>query len=129
MNKNKSVLIVVSLLSSFVLSGCASNDAIIAQQKQHTEQIDTLGLAVNILQNELQKQQEIDGEMSETVGQLYVERNEFQMMVAQHYAIKQGDTLSGIAVEQGIPLEILLKLNPQIDNANLLLIGHIINLQ
>ena len=129
MNKNKSILIVASLLSSFVLSGCASNADIIAQQKQHAEQIDTLALAVNILEDELQKQQEIDGEMSESVDQLYVDREQFQMLVAQHYAIKQGDTLSAIAAEQGISLEALLALNPQIDNANRLLIGHIINLK
>ena len=129
MNKKKSILIVTSLLSSFVLSGCASNTDITAQQKQHAEKIDTLTLAVNILEDQLQKQQEIDGEIVYSVDQLYVERNQFQALIVQHYVIKQGDTLSAIAAEQGITLKALLALNPQIDNANHLLIGHTINLK
>lgn len=129
MNKKKNILIVASLFSTIVLSGCASNDEIIAQQKQHAEQINNLGSKVNTLKNELQQQQNISDKTAITVSKISVEYGELKSMTAKHYLIKEDDTLSSIAVKHGILLKQLRQLNPQIDNPNLLLIGHIINIK
>lgn len=44
------------------------------------------------------------------------------------YTVVKGDTLSKIAVRNNITLAELLKLNPQIKNANLIYVGQVINL-
>jgi len=44
------------------------------------------------------------------------------------YKIKEGDTLSKIAKEQGVSLNDLLKSNPQITNPNLIRAGEVLNL-
>ena len=136
MNKKQNVFIIASLLSTLALSGCASNDAIIAQQKQHAEQItvlaetvDSLGETVNALESQLITQQGINADIAQDVGQLYVERDELAQIAAATYTVIQGDTLSGIAAANDISLEKLIQLNPQISNPNLLLIGHIINIK
>lgn len=45
------------------------------------------------------------------------------------YTVKKGDTLSGIASKYGMALNDLLKLNPQIKNANLIHVGDKINIK
>lgn len=135
-NMNKKTIIAISLLSSLVLSGCASNDEIIAQQKQQAEQINTLGVTVstldstvNTLESELEVQTDRNNLMAKTVRQVYAEQSQLKTQAAKYYSIKENDTLSRIAVEQGISLATLLKLNPQIDNANILFVGHIISIK
>ena len=136
MNKKQHIFLVASLLSTLALSGCASNDEIIAQQKQHTEQItvlgdtvDSLGDAVSALEDQLIIQQGINVGLSQDVGQLYVERDELAQIAAATYTVIQGDTLSGVAAANDMSLEKLIQLNPQISNPNLLLVGHIINIK
>lgn len=43
------------------------------------------------------------------------------------YTVKQGDTLSEIAVEHGLSLSEIVTLNPQIENPNLIYVGEKIN--
>ena len=133
MNKKKNIIIAISLLSSLVLSGCASNDKIIAEQKQ---QINTLGVTVstlestvNTFENELEVQKNKNNQMAKTLLQVSIEQDQLKNMTAEHYTIKENDTLYSIAEEQGVSLTELLALNPQIENANLLLIGHIIRIK
>ncbi|GEK15852.1 hypothetical protein AFI02nite_38880 [Aliivibrio fischeri] len=45
------------------------------------------------------------------------------------YSIKQNDTLSSVAKDNGIGLDELLQLNPQIEKPNSLLIGQMINIK
>ncbi len=45
------------------------------------------------------------------------------------YAVKPGDTLSKIAARQGTTLDALLRLNPQITNADIIHLGQLINLE
>ena len=50
------------------------------------------------------------------------------VVFAGTYAVKAGDTLSGIAKKNGVTLNVLKSANPQIKNANHILIGQSINL-
>ena len=124
MNK-KQIMMATALVSTLALSGCASNDEIIEQQKQQAEQINTL-------ENELQRQQNADQQISQAVSQLHTEQNNLSTQVeqtAKMYSIKQNDTLSSVAKENGMSLEALLQLNPQIEKPNSLLIGQMINIK
>ena len=42
------------------------------------------------------------------------------------YTVKNGDTLSGIAKKYSTTVSALLKLNPNISNANLIYVGQVI---
>ena len=124
MNK-KQIMMATALVSTLALSGCASNDEIIEQQKQQAEQINTL-------ENELQRQQNADQQISQAVSQLHTEQNNLSTQVeqtAKMYSIKQNDTLSSVAKDNGMELEELLQLNPQIEKPNSLLIGQMINIK
>jgi uncharacterized protein (TIGR02594 family) len=44
------------------------------------------------------------------------------------YVVRPGDTLSGIAKRQGVPLNQILSLNPQIKNPNVIQIGMALNI-
>ena len=131
MNK-KQIMMATALVSTLALSGCASNDEIIEQQKQQAEQINTLDSKVNTLESELQRQQNADQQISQAVSQLHAEQNNLNQQVEQTakiYSIKQNDTLSSVAEEYGMSLEALLQLNPQIEKPNYLLIGQMINIK
>ena len=131
MNK-KQIMMATALVSTLALSGCASNDDIIEQQKQQAEQINTLDSKVNTLESELQRQQNADRNISQAVSQLHTKQNNLNQQVEQTakiYSIKQNDTLSSVAKENGMSLEALLQLNPQIEKPNSLLIGQMINIK
>ena len=131
MNK-KQIMMATALVSTLALSGCASNDDIIEQQKQQAEQINTLDSKVNTLESELQRQQNADRNISQAVSQLHTKQNNLNQQVEQTakiYSIKQNDTLSSVAKENGMSLEALLQLNPQIEKPNSLLIGQMINVK
>ena len=131
MNK-KQIMMATALVSTLALSGCASNDEIIEQQKQQAEQINTLDSKVNTLESELQRQQNADRNISQAVSQLHTKQNNLNQQVEQTakiYSIKQNDTLSSVAEEYGMSLEALLQLNPQIEKPNYLLIGQMINIK
>ncbi len=131
MNK-KQIMMATALVSTLALSGCASNGEIIEQQKQQAEQINTLDLKVNTLESELQRQQNADRNISQAVSQLHTKQNNLNQQVEQTakiYSIKQNDTLSSVARENGMSLEALLQLNPQIEKPNSLLIGQMINVK
>ena len=131
MNK-KQIMMATALVSTQALSGCASNDDIIEQQKQQAEQINTLDSKVNTLESELQRQQNADRNISQAVSQLHAEQNNLSTQVEQTakiYSIKQNDTLSSVAKDNGMDLEELLQLNPQIEKPNSLLIGQMVNIK
>ena len=116
-----------ALVSTLALSGCASNDEIIEQQKQQAEQINTLGSKVNTLESQLQRQQNAGKQISQAVSQLHTKQNNLSQKIegiAKIYSIKQNDTLFRVAKENGMNLEALLQLNPQIEKPNSLLIGY-----
>ena len=141
--KQKKIILLASLMSSLVLTGCASNDELIAQQKNQTEQmsaleskVSTLETQVTTLESELQKQKETDSELYQTVRKLDAAQGELKAQAQQdadeaimYYTIKQDDTLYSIAKEQGIALDDLLQLNPQIENPIRLLIGDVLNIK
>jgi LysM repeat protein len=141
--KQKKIILLASLMSSLVLTGCASNDELIAQQKNQTEQmsaleskVSTLETQVGTLESELQKQKDTDSELYQTVRKLDAAQGELKAQAQQeadkavmYYTIKQDDTLYSISKEQGIALEDLLQLNPQIDNPKRLLIGDVLNIK
>ncbi|OCH18825.1 MULTISPECIES: LysM domain-containing protein [unclassified Aliivibrio] len=136
MKQKKNVLLIASLMSALVLTGCASNDELIAQQKNQTDQINTLESKVSTLEAELQKQKDIDGEIYQVIRNLDAVQGELAAQAQQdadnagmYYTIKQDDTLYSIAKEQGISLDDLLKLNPQIENPKRLLIGDVLNIK
>ncbi|KAB2824666.1 LysM peptidoglycan-binding domain-containing protein [Aliivibrio finisterrensis] len=143
MKQKKNIILLASLMSSLVLTGCASNDELIAQQKNQTEQmsaleskVSTLESQVGTLEAELQKQKETDSEIYQTVRTLDAVQGELKAQAQQqadeavmYYTIKQDDTLYSIAKEQGIALADLLQLNPKIDNPKRLLIGDVINIK
>ena len=131
MNK-KQIMMATALVSTLALSGCESNDEIIEQQKQQAEQINTLDSKVNTLESELQRQQNADRNISQAVSQLHAEQNNLSTQVEQTakiYSIKQNDTLSSVAKDNGMDLEELLQLNPQIEKPNSLLIGQMVNIK
>ena len=136
MNHKKNIILAASLMSALVLTGCASNDELIAQQKNQTDQISALESKVSTLESELQKQQSEGKEISQTVRQLSVKQDELNAQAQQqadeavmYYTLKQDDTLYSIAKDQGIALDDLLQLNPQIKNPKRLLIGDVINIK
>ena len=131
MNK-KQIMMATALVSTLTLSGCASNGEIIEQQKQQAEQINTLDSKVNTLESQLQRQQNADKQVSQAVSQLHTKQNNLSQQVEQAakiYSIKQNDTLYSVARENGMSLEALLQLNPQIEKPNSLLIGQMINIK
>ena len=141
--KQKKIILLASLMSSLVLTGCASNDELIAQQKNQTEQmsaleskVSTLETQVGTLESELQKQKDTDSELYQTVRKLDAAQGELKAQAQQdageavmYYTIKQDDTLYSIAKEHGIALDDLLQLNPQIENPKRLLIGDVLNIK
>ena len=143
MKQKKNIILLAALMSSLVLTGCASNDELIAQQKNQTEKmgaleskVSTLESQVNTLKTELQSQKETDSEIYQTVRKLDTAQGELKAQAQQeadkavmYYTIKQDDTLYSISKEQGIALEDLLQLNPQIDNPKRLLIGDVLNIK
>ena len=136
MKHKKNIILAASLMSALVLTGCASNDELIAQQKNQTDQISALESKVSSLESELQKQQSEGKEISQTVRQLSVKQDELNAQALQqadeavmYYTLKQDDTLYSIAKDQGIALDDLLQLNPQIKNPKRLLIGDVINIK
>ncbi|AZL84872.1 LysM peptidoglycan-binding domain-containing protein [Aliivibrio salmonicida] len=136
MKHKKNIILAASLMSALVLTGCASNDELIAQQKNQTDQISALESKVSSLESELQKQQSEGKEISQTVRQLSVKQDELNAQAQQqadeavmYYTLKQDDTLYSIAKDQGIALDDLLQLNPQIKNPKRLLIGDVINIK
>ncbi|MBB1315664.1 MULTISPECIES: LysM peptidoglycan-binding domain-containing protein [Aliivibrio] len=136
MKHKKNIILAASLMSALVLTGCASNDELIAQQKNQTDQISALESKVSTLESELQKQQSEGKEISQTVRQLSVKQDELNAQAQQqadeavmYYTLKQDDTLYSIAKDQGIALDDLLQLNPQIKNPKRLLIGDVINIK
>ena len=131
MNK-KQIMMATALVSTLALSGCESNDEIIEQQKQQAEQINTLDSKVNTLESELQRQQNADRNISQAVSQLHTKQNNLSQQMEQAakiYSIKQNDTLYSVAKDNGMELEELLQLNPQIEKPNSLLIGQMINIK
>ncbi|OCH06813.1 peptigoglycan-binding protein LysM [Aliivibrio fischeri] len=143
MKQKKSIILVASLMSSLVLTGCASNDELIGQQKQHAEQINTLESTVSTLESrvttlesELQAQKETDKDIYQEVNKLNTEQGKLKQQAQQQveqadkfYTIKQDDTLYSISVEFGLTVDKLLQLNPKIENPRRLLIGQIINIK
>jgi N-acetylmuramoyl-L-alanine amidase len=131
MNK-KQIMMATALVSTLALSGCASNGEIIEQQKQQAEQINTLDSKVNTLKSQLQRQQNADKQVSQAVSQLHTKQNNLSQQMEQAakiYSIKQNDTLYSVAKDNGMELEELLQLNPQIEKPNRLLIGQMINIK
>ena len=131
MNK-KQIMMATALVSTLALSGCASNGEIIEQQKQQAEQINTLDSKVNTLKSQLQRQQNADKQVSQAVSQLHTKQNNLSQQMEQAakiYSIKQNDTLYSVAKDNGMDLEELLQLNPQIEKPNSLLIGQMINIK
>lgn len=143
MKQKKNIILLASLMSSLVLTGCASNDEQITQQKSQIEQINTLESKVstlesqvNTLETELQKQKSTDSEIYQTVHRLDVAQNKLKEQAQQqadeaimYYMIKQGDTLYSIARDHGIALEDIIQLNPHIVNPKRLLIGDLLNVK
>ncbi|MUI53253.1 LysM peptidoglycan-binding domain-containing protein [Aliivibrio fischeri] len=143
MKQKKNIILVASLMSSLVLTGCASNDELIGQQKQHAEKINTLESTVSTLEsrvttleNELQAQKETDKDIYQAVNKLDTEQGKLKEQAQQQveqvdkfYTIKQDDTLYSISVEFGLTVDELLQLNPKIENPRRLLIGQIINIK
>ncbi|MDD9194731.1 LysM peptidoglycan-binding domain-containing protein [Aliivibrio sp. S3MY1] len=143
MKQKKNIILLASLMSSLVLTGCASNDELIAQQKNQTEKMGTLESKVSTLESqvgtleaELQKQKETDSDIYQAVRKLDVAQGELKVQAQQqadeavmYYTIKQDDTLYSIAREHGIALEDLLQLNPKISDPKRLLIGDVINIK
>lgn len=147
MKQKKNIILLASLMSSLVLTGCASNDEQITQQitqqKSQIEQINTLESKVstlesqvNTLETELQKQKSTDSEIYQTVHRLDVAQHKLKEQAQQqadeaimYYMIKQGDTLYSIARDHGIALEDIIQLNPHIVNPKRLLIGDLLNVK
>ncbi|MUJ38040.1 LysM peptidoglycan-binding domain-containing protein [Aliivibrio fischeri] len=143
MKQKKNIILVASLMSSLVLTGCASNDELIGQQKQHAEKINTLESTVSTLEsrvttleNELQAQKETDKDIYQAVNKLDTEQGKLKEQAQQQveqvdkfYTIKQDDTLYSISVEFGLTVDELFQLNPKIENPRRLLIGQIINIK
>ncbi|MBD1577506.1 MULTISPECIES: LysM peptidoglycan-binding domain-containing protein [Vibrio] len=108
-----------------VLAGCSSNDEMMAQQKQTTEQIQTLT-------NELQTQKEMSAKNAEAVSQLQANNEAMQQKAEQMmkvYTVKENDTLMSISRDHDMSLEDLMALNSDIDKSKKLLIGTTVNIK
>ncbi|WP_105903188.1 LysM peptidoglycan-binding domain-containing protein [Vibrio gangliei] len=124
LKSNKKLITLTALVSAVALSGCASNDELIEQQNQQAEQISSL-------QSDLQAQQEANQQLSDKVDQIAADQDEMKQKMAESsnvYVIKENDTLYRIAQDNGMSVDELLQLNPDIKNPNALLIGQKINL-
>ncbi|PQJ88599.1 LysM peptidoglycan-binding domain-containing protein [Aliivibrio sifiae] len=126
--------LICSIITVGFLFGCASSDDAIDQQKQNTSKIDELESKISTLELELQKQQETDEEITEAVNQLGVEQEQAKsdnqdVQEVKTYLVNKNDTLSKIAIAQGMELEDIINLNPQVENPNYLSIGEEINIK
>lgn len=90
MKLKKNVILVASLMSTLVLTGCASNDELVNQQKQYEEQIGSLEamvgaleLRVTELENEQQAQKEIDTEILQRLNQFDADQAQFKVQMEQ----------------------------------------------
>jgi N-acetylmuramoyl-L-alanine amidase len=131
MNK-KQIMMATALVSTLALSGCESNDEIIEKQQQQAEQINMLGSKIKVLESELQRLQNVEKQTSQAVSQVHTKQNNLSKQmeqIAKIYSIKQNDTLFNVAKENGMNLEALLHLNPQIKKPNSLLIGQMVNIK
>ncbi|MGO1190262.1 MULTISPECIES: LysM peptidoglycan-binding domain-containing protein [Vibrio] len=116
---------VFAVLTIGVLSGCASNDEMVEQQKQNTEQIE-------VLKSQLQEQDQKTTMTWEAVAQLQDDQETLKNQAEQaknKYRVKEHDTLFSIAQEHGMTLEDLIQLNSQIKSPNKITIGQEINLK
>ncbi|MFH0257005.1 LysM peptidoglycan-binding domain-containing protein [Vibrio rumoiensis] len=125
LNSNKKIITLTMLASAAVLSGCASNDEVIEQQNQQAEQISSL-------QADLQAQKESNQQLADKVDQLSMDQDEIKQQMedkSSSYVIKENDTLYHVAQQNGMSVDELLQLNPEIKNPNALLIGQTINIK
>ncbi|MFH0265471.1 LysM peptidoglycan-binding domain-containing protein [Vibrio rumoiensis] len=125
LNSNKKIITLTMLASAAVLSGCASNDEVIEQQNQQAEQISSL-------QADLQAQKESNQQLADKVDQLSMDQDEIKQQMedkSSTYVIKENDTLYHVAQQNGMSVDELLQLNPEIKNPNALLIGQTINIK
>lgn len=132
MNNNN--IIAFTILSTIILSGCASNndDAI----KKHSEQINQLNSKIKNMNDEIvsieSSSKSADSTHSKVLVELKKEQNAIKnqlMKTENSYAIQENDTLYSLANKFNTTTENLLELNPQITSPNRLLIGHIINVR
>lgn len=125
LKSNKKVITLTALVSALVLSGCASNDELIEQQNQQAEQLSSL-------QADLQAQKESNQQLADKVDQLSMDQDEIKQQMqdaSSTYVIKENDTLYRVAMQNGMSVDELLQLNPEIKNPNALLIGQTITIK
>lgn len=125
LKSNKKVITLTALVSALALSGCASNDELIEQQNQQAEQLSSL-------QADLQAQKESNQQLADKVDQLSMDQDEIKQQMqdaSSTYVIKENDTLYRVAMQNGMSVDELLQLNPEIKNPNILLIGQTITIK
>lgn len=125
LKSNKKVITLTALVSALALSGCASNDELIEQQNQQAEQLSSL-------QADLQAQKESNQQLADKVDQLSMDQDEIKQQMqdaSSTYVIKENDTLYRVAMQNGMSVDELLQLNPEIKNPNALLIGQTITIK
>ncbi|WP_019616840.1 LysM peptidoglycan-binding domain-containing protein [Psychromonas ossibalaenae] len=130
--KLTSTKLAFATVTVILLSGCSSNRESIEQQKQQAVQIGALEEKVDKLETELLHQINSNRDTYSAVRTLEMNQKGLAkraMADISRYSIQENDTLLSIAKEQNISLDTLLKLNPQIDETTILLIGHIINIR
>ena len=116
LKSNKKIVTLTILSSAMALSGCASNE--------QAEQLNTL-------QADLQAQKESTQQLADKVDQLAQDQDEIKQVLqdaSSTYVIKENDTLYKIAQQNGMSVDELLQLNPEIKNPKALLIGQTIKL-
>lgn len=125
LKSNKKVITLTALVSALALSGCASNDELIEQQNQQAEQLSSL-------QADLQAQKESNQQLADKVDQLSMDQDEIKQQMqdaSSTYVIKENDTLYRVAMQNGMSVDELLQLNPEIKNPNALLIGQTVTIK
>ncbi len=136
--KNKTIYLTL-LASSIILSGCVSNKKI-DEQKAISNQINELQQhsktqeqSINQLHREIEQHSKTQ---EKSINRLHGEIEQVKAMTEAKiasdnatYSVKEGDYLAAIARDYRMPLDQLIKLNPQIKDKNILLIGEIINLK
>ncbi|MDN3700121.1 LysM domain-containing protein [Vibrio artabrorum] len=125
----KSIALSITTLSALAMSGCASNDDLIAAQEKQQQQITQLESQIEKVEQKTQKQERAIQMANQQTNKLLTDQAKEKEQKSMRYVVKENDTLYSIAKEHRMGVDALTQLNPQLSNPNLLLIGSTINVK
>ncbi|MEZ9178002.1 LysM domain-containing protein [Vibrio kanaloae] len=95
----KSIALSITTLSALAMSGCASNDELIAAQEKQQQQITQLKSQIERVEQKTQKQEHVIQMANQQTNKLLTVQAKEKEQKSKYYVIKENDTLYSIAKE------------------------------